>query len=84
MSTVEIMKRKNLHLSLEKPFHLPVYAEKMALAFAEFGSSNPKCRKYTYALNVLNFIDGSASEGKETLESSSSSTKGSTTESTAT
>ncbi len=84
MSTIEIMKRRNLHLSPEKPFHLPVYAEKMASAFAEFGSSNPKRRKHTYALNVLNFIDGSASEGKETSESSSPSAEGSATESTAT
>jgi len=41
----------------------------MASAFADFGCSKPKRRKDTYALNVLDFIDDSASEGKETSES---------------
>ena len=64
-------KRRRLILSPEKPFDLPVYAEQLASACAEFGTSKPKQRKPSYALNVLNFIDGSASEGRETSKSSS-------------
>ena len=45
----------------------------MASAFVTFGSSKPKHRKDTYALNVLQFIDGSASEGRESSELSESS-----------
>jgi len=64
-------KIRRLILSLEQPFHLPVYAEQIVLAFAKFGSKQPKQKKNPYALNVLEFIDGSASEGRETSESSS-------------
>ena len=67
----EVKKRRRLILSPEKPFELPIYAEQLASAFAKFGTSKPKQRKPSYALNVLNFIDGSASEGRETSESSS-------------
>jgi len=74
-----ITKRQGLLLSPEKPFHLSIYAEQMALAFAEFGSCQPKHRKDIYALNVLDFLDVSAFEVRETSKSSSS-----TTESTAT
>ncbi len=59
-----------------------MYAEQLALAFVEFGTLKPKCRKPSYALNVLQFIDGLASEGRETSDSSSD--MDSTTESTAT
>jgi hypothetical protein len=77
-----MMKNQNLLYSPEKSFHLPIYAEQMASAFADFGCSKPKRRKDTYALNVLQFIDGSASEGRETSESSTN--DDSATESTAT
>jgi hypothetical protein len=77
-----VNKRRRLILSPEKSFNLPVYAEQLALAFAGFGTTEPKCRKPSYALNVLQFIDGSASEGKKTADSSSD--KDSETESTAT
>ncbi len=60
---------KNM-ISPEKPFQLPVYAEQMASAFADFGCSKPKRRKDTYALNVLQYVDVSASEGRESSESS--------------
>jgi len=61
-----------LILSPEKSFELPVYEEQMASVFVEFGTSKPKHRKTTYALNVLDFIDGSASESGETSDSSTS------------
>lgn len=64
--------RRRLILSPEKSFELPVYAQQMASAFAEFGTSKPKHRKPTYALNVLDFIDRSASEGGDTSDSSTS------------
>lgn len=82
MPTVSMLKKRRLLYSPEKSFHLPVYAEKMALSFAEFGGSIPKPHKPSYARNVLEFIDGSASEGRETSDSSTD--KDSTTESTAT
>jgi len=47
-----------------------MYVEQLASAFAEFGTSKPKHRNPSYALNVLQFIDGSSSEGKETTDSS--------------
>jgi len=78
------MKTCSLLFSPEKPFHLSVYAAQMASAIADFGCSKPKRRKDTYALNVLDLIDGSASKGRETLESSSSTTEGSAMESIAT
>jgi len=74
------METHSLFFSPEKPFHLSVYAAQMASTFAELGCSKPKRHKDTYALNVLDFIDGSASEGRETSESSSSTTEGSATE----
>jgi len=42
----------------------------MTLMFAEFGSSKPKCHRDSYAFNVLEYIDASASEGGKTSESS--------------
>jgi len=57
-----------------------VYAEQIASAFAEFGCNETK--KNPYTLNMLEFIDGSTSEDRETSESSSS--EGSATESIAT
>jgi hypothetical protein len=82
MATNAEKKRRRLILSPEKSFDLPVYAEQLASAFADFGTSKPKRRTPSYALNVLQFIDGSASEGRETSDSSSD--KDSATESTAT
>ena len=68
--TKVIKKKHKLVESPEKPFHLPPYAEQMATAFANFGCLKPKRRKDTYALNVLQFMDVSASEGRESSESS--------------
>jgi len=78
------METRSLLFSPKKPFHLLVYAAQMASAFADFGCSKPKRRKNTYALNVLDFIDGSAFEGRETSESSSSTTEDSVMKSTTT
>ena len=64
------LRRRRLLLSPEKSFCLPVYAEQLASAFVEFGGSKPKKRKDTCALNVLEYLDLSASEGRETSESS--------------
>jgi len=75
-------KIRRLILSPEKPFDLLVYAKQIACAFAEFGCKETKRKKNLYALNVLEFIDGFASEGRETSESSNS--EGFVTESTAT
>ena len=61
---------RNLLISPEKTFELPVYAKQMASSFAEFGCSKPKHCKDSYAVAVLQFIDGSASEGRESSESS--------------
>ena len=60
---------RNLLISPEKTFELPVYAKQMASSFAEFGCSKPKRHKDGYAIVVLQFIDGSASEGRESSES---------------
>ena len=65
-----LMQDRNLLISPEKTFELPVYAKQMASSFAEFGCSKSKRRKDGYAVVVLQFIDGSASEGKESSESS--------------
>ena len=65
-----LMQDRNLLISPEKTFELPVYAKQMASSFAEFGCSKPKCHKDGYAVAVLQFIDGSASEGRESSESS--------------
>ena len=64
------MPKQSLFISPEKPFELPVYAEQMASALAEFGCSKPKRRRATYALNVLQYLDVSASEGRESSGSS--------------
>ena len=61
---------RNLLISPEKTFELPVYTKQMASSFTEFDCSKPKRRKDGYAVAVLQFIDGSASEGKESSESS--------------
>ena len=61
---------RNLLIGSEKTFELPVYAKQMASSFAEFGCPKPKRRKDGYAVAVLQFIDGSASEGRESSESS--------------
>ena len=65
-----LMQDQNLHISPKKTFELPVYAKQMANSFADFGCSKPKRRKDGYAVAVLQFIDGSASEGRESSESS--------------
>jgi len=59
-----------------------VYAKQIALNCREFDCKKTKWKKHPYALNVLEFIDGSASKGTETSESSS--TEVSVTESTIT
>ncbi len=73
MSASAKLKNQSILISPKKPFDLPVYAQQMAKAFADFGCSKPKRRKDTYALNVLQFIDGSASEGTESSNSSKTS-----------
>ena len=65
-----IMQNQNLIINPEKNFELPVYANQMASAFAESGCSKPQHRKDAYAVPVLQSIDGSASEGRESSESS--------------
>ena len=65
-----VMQNQNLLISPEKTFELPVYANQMASAFAESGCSKPHRRKDAYIVAVLQFIDGSASEGRESSESS--------------
>ena len=65
-----VMQNQNLLISPEKTFELPVYAKQMASSFADFGCSKPKRRKDAYAVAILQFIDGSASEGRESSESS--------------
>ena len=64
-----VMQNRNVLISLEKTFELPVYANQMASSFADFGCSKPKRRKDGYAVAVLQFIDGSASEGRESSKS---------------
>jgi len=61
---------QSLFLNLEKSFDHLVYAKQMALAFADFCCSKPKSKNNTYAQNVLEFIDISVSEGRETSQSS--------------
>ena len=70
MLTETIKQNQKIVVSPEKPFILPPYAEQMATAFANFGCKKQRRRKDTYALNVLQFIDVSASEGRESSESS--------------
>ena len=65
-----VMQNQNLLISPEKTFELPVYANQMAGAFTESDCSKPHRRKDAYAVAVLQFIDGSASECRETSESS--------------
>ena len=65
-----VMQNQNLLINPEKTFELPVYANEMANAFAESGCSKPHRRKDAYVVAVLQFIDGSASEGRESTESS--------------
>ena len=65
-----IMQNKNLLISPEKTFELPLYAKQMARAFADSGCSKTQRRKDAYAVAILQFIDGSASEGRESSESS--------------
>jgi hypothetical protein len=77
-----IMTKQSLFISPEKTFELPIYAEQMASAFAEFGCFKPKRCKDTYALYVLQYMDGFVSEGRESSETSMGSD--SATESTAT
>ncbi len=73
MSADLISKKQSLLISPEKPFELPIYAEQLASAFADFGCSKPKRCKDTYALNVLQFVDVLAFEGSESPESSTGS-----------
>ena len=64
-----VMQNRNVLISPEKTFELPVYANQMASSFADFGCSKSKRRKDGYAVVVLQFIDGSALEGRESSES---------------
>ena len=64
------MKKQRLLFNPEKSFDLRVYVEQMALAFAEFGCSKSRPHKPKYALNVLDFIDGSTSKDREMSDSS--------------
>ena len=64
-----VMQNHNLLINLEKTFELPIYAKQMASAFADSGCSKPQRRKDAYAVAVLQFIDGSTSEGRESSES---------------
>ena len=73
MPTNAIIPPQSLLISPEKSFELLAYAQQMASAFTNFGCSKPKRRKDTYALNVLQFVDVSASERGESSESSSGS-----------
>ena len=82
MATNDMKKRHRLILNPEKSFDLPIYAEQLASAFANFSTSKPKRRTPSYDLNVLQFIDGFASKGRKT--SCSFSDKDSAIESTAT
>ena len=65
-----VMQNQNLLISPDKSFELPVYANQMATAFTESGYSKPHRHKDAYDVAVLQFIDGSASEGRESSESS--------------
>ena len=65
-----VMQNQNLLISPEKTFELPIYAKQMASAFADSGCSKPQRHKDTYAVAVLQFIDGSALEDRESKESS--------------
>ena len=65
-----VMQNRNVLIIPEKTFELPVYAKQMASSFADFGCFKSKRRKDGYAIAVLQFIDGSASEGRESSESS--------------
>ena len=65
-----VMQNQNLLISPKKTFELPVYAKQMASAFTDSGCSKPQRRKDAYAVAVLQFLDGSASEGRESKESS--------------
>ena len=65
-----VMQNRNVLISPEKTIELPVYANQMASSFADFGCSKSKRRKDGYAIAVLQFIDGSALEGRESSESS--------------
>jgi len=78
------MNKRSCLLSPKKPFRLLLYVEHAALGMWSLVVLNQNVHKHTYALNVLEFIDGSALEGRKTLESSSSMTQGSTMESIAT
>ena len=64
-----VMQNQNLFISREKTFELPIYAKQMATAFADSSCSKPQRCKDAYAVVVLQFIDGSASEGRESKES---------------
>ncbi len=48
-----------------------VYAKKMASQYKRYGCKEPKPRTPKEVTNVIHFLDISASEGEETLESSS-------------
>ena len=70
MLQVAVMQNQNLFISPEKTFELLVYAKQMASSFTDFGCSKPKRHKNAYAVVVLQFIDGPASEDRKSSESS--------------
>ena len=47
-----VMQNRNVLISPEKTFELPVYANQMASSFADFGCSKSKRRKDGYAVAV--------------------------------
>ena len=65
-----VMQNQNLLISPKKNFELPIYAKQMASAFTHSGCSKPQRHKDAYIIAVLQFIDGSTSEGRESSESS--------------
>jgi len=70
MSVDMVRHIQRLILSPEKSFDLLMYVEQVALAYAKFGTAKNKHHKSKFALNILEFIDGFASEGRETSDSS--------------
>ena len=48
-----MMQNRNVLISPEKTFELPVYAKKMASSFVDFDCSKSKRRKDGYAVDVL-------------------------------
>ena len=52
-------------MSLERSFELPICAEQLASTFVEFRFCKRRKHGHTYALNVLDYIDASALQGRD-------------------